>query len=213
MDTRYELAPAVAPEALPPIEALAQHALASRPELKALERGIAKAKVSRAVAYTEWLPDVTGRIEARQFRGESGVREYDTFVGISVPVWSLLKGISGEWKAAGREVQEARAMYDEMKAEVLLAVYEAESKAKAAVYAVRTYEQQILPKAKQQAEVGLAAYEAGRTDFLSLLDAQRMLRDARIQYARFVADRDLALADLRLAVGSDDIVTDPGVAQ
>ncbi len=182
-------------------QGLEQLALHQRPELKAMAVGVKRAKTERALAWTSWLPEVTGRIESRQFKGESHLRENDTFIGVTVPVWSLLKGAGGQWKAAAKDVQAAEALYDEMKNEVLLAVHEAYSKAKAAEYAVKTYETLVLPQAKQQVEVSLASYEAGRADFLSLIDAQRTFRDTQIAYYRVKADYELAMADLRLAVG------------
>jgi outer membrane protein TolC len=180
---------------------LEQTAVRMRPELKALETGIKRAKASRLLAVTSWLPEVTGRIEARQFKGEDDIRERDTFIGITVPVWSLLKGAGGEWKAAHREVQAAEALYTEMKNETLLAVHEAYSKVKAAEYAVQTYDQLILPQARQQVDVSYAAYEAGRSDFLSLIDAQRMLRDVQIAQANARAEYELGLSNLYLAIG------------
>jgi len=182
---------------------LERFALKVRPELKALELGIRRAKTNRALAATKWLPEVTGRIEARQFSGEGNIREYDTFLGLTVPIWSLLKGVGGEWKGAGSEVQEAQAMYTEMKNEVLLAIHEAYSKVQVAEHALISYEQLILPQAKQQVEVAFASYEAGRSDLLSLIDAQRTLKETHIAYFKVMADYELGLSDLRLAVGGE----------
>ena len=181
---------------------LERTALQVRPELRVLEIGIKRAKTSRSLAVTEWLPDLTGRIEARQFSGQGSIREHDTFVGVTVPVWSLIKGLGGGWQGANREVQAAEALYTEMKNEVLLKIHEACSKVQAAENALSLYEQAILPQAKQQVEVALASYEAGRTDFLSLIDTQRTLKEAQIAYEKVRADHELGMADLRFAVGS-----------
>ena len=202
LETSYEI-PEVARSPAPTFSTtdLEQLAIRVRPELKALELGIRRAKASRLLAATTWLPDLTGRIEARQFSGQGHVREYDTFLGITVPVWSLVKGIGGGWKGAGLEVQAAEASYAQMKNDVLLAIHEAYATMKTADNAVTTYEQSILPQAKQQAEVALASYEAGRSDLLSLIDAQRMLKDAQIAYYKFLANYELGLSDLRVAIG------------
>ncbi|OGX29025.1 MAG: hypothetical protein A3B78_03220 [Omnitrophica WOR_2 bacterium RIFCSPHIGHO2_02_FULL_67_20] len=181
-------------------EELEQLAVRMRPELRAAELGIKRAKTSRALALTRWLPDVTGRIEARQFRN-GNPRERDTFIGVTVPVWSLLKGAGGEWKSAGKDVEEAEAAYQELKNEVLLSVHEAYAKAKTAEHALGVYEQFTLPQAKQQVELALSAYEAGRAGFLELIDAQRMLRDAQMAYYTFQAQHEMALSSLRLAIG------------
>ncbi|MBI3320872.1 MAG: TolC family protein [Candidatus Omnitrophica bacterium] len=182
---------------------LEQLAVALRPELRAVEIGIARAKAGRALAVTSWLPDLTGRIEARQFKGERGIREYDTFIGVTVPVWSLLKGVGGEWRSAGRDVQQAEALYAQMQNEVLLAVHEADAKVRSAENGLQAYKHAILPQAQQQVEVAFAAYEAGRTDFLNLIDAQRMLKDAQIAYYQIKAEHERGLSDLRLAVGGE----------
>ena len=202
LETRYDVQePVHSP--LPAWSAKDLEPLATRrrPELKTLELGIARAKLSRWLARTSWLPEVTGRIEARQFSGEHGIREYDTFLGVTVPVWSLLKGASGEWKGAGQDVQEAEAMYLAGKNDVLLAIHEALTNVQSADYALDSYEHVILPEAKQQVEVALAAYEAGTGDFLGLIDAQRMLRDLQVSYYTVRADYERGLSDLRLATG------------
>ncbi len=180
---------------------LERMAVQARPELQAMGLGIAKAKTNRWIAMTNWLPEITGRIEARQFHGEDRVREKDTFIGISVPVWSLLKGAGGEWHAAAREVQAAEALYTEMKNEVWLAIHEADAQVAAAEHALRLYESSILPQAKQQVAVSLAGYEAGRTDFLTLIDAQRTLKETQMAYYQTAAEYELGLSNLRLAVG------------
>ncbi len=205
LETRYKLAESSQRHPLTRARAeLEQLALRMRPELLASAIGIRRAKAGRALALTEWLPDLTGRIEARQFKGSDSIGEYDTFLGLTVPVWSLIKGAGGQWKSAAKEVQAAEALYDEMKNEVLLAIHEACSKVTSAEYAMQTYEQLILPKAKQRVDVTLASYEAGRTDFITLIDAQRTLRDTQIAYDTVRTQRELGLSDLRLAVGGGD---------
>ena len=47
------------------------------------------------------------------------------------------------------------------------------------------------------------AYQADRLDFLALIDSQRALLDARLNYFRALSDRELALADLSRAIGQD----------
>ena len=189
-------------------EDLMKRALENRPELRAMRYGVEAASTDSKRAWLDLLPDGQVRIEARQFSGEGSIREYDTFLGLSVPVWSLVKGLGGEWKGADKDVQAAEASYGEMKNEVLLAIHEADAKVQTALRGLTAYEQVILPQAKQQVEVALSAYEAGRADLLSLIDAQRMLRDAQIAYYKFVADYEVGLADLRLAVGGPLVTSD-----
>ncbi len=201
--TRYRIdEPAAHARLTSTTEELEQRAIAARPELQALAAAVRRAKTSRTMAFTNWLPDITGRIAARQFSGEDSIRETDTFIGITVPVWSLLKGVSGDWKSAARDVQEAAALYTEMQNEVWLAIHEAYAKVQVSAYALRNYDTAILPQAKQQVEVAFAAYQAGRADFLSLIDAQRTLKETQIAYYQVAAEYAMGWSNLRLAVGA-----------
>jgi outer membrane protein TolC len=213
LETRYAITPTVS-RSLPVWShaELEQLALKIRPELQAVALGIRQAKTSRLLAATSWLPDITGRIETRRFRGQGG-SEYDTFVGVTVPVWSLLKGVGGEWRSAARQVEAAEALYHEVKNEVLLAIHEAYAKVQSADYAVKVYERTVLPQAKQQVEVAFASYEAGRSDVLHLIDAQRMFKDAQMAYYKVKAEYERGLSDLRLAVGGELPPGDPAPAK
>ena len=182
---------------------LEKMALEKRPELKSFETGIERAKASRLFSRTEWLPDITGRFEARKFKGEDEIREYDNFIGFSVPVWSLLKGIGGGWHSAQKEVEAAESLYTDMKNEVLFRIHEAYAKFKSAENALNTYESLILPQAKSQVDISLSSYEAGRVDILDLIDAERTFKNTQIGYYKALSDYEMALSDLRLAVGDD----------
>jgi hypothetical protein len=59
----------------------------------------------------------------------------------------------------------------------------------------------IVPQSEQTLEVSRVAYQADRLDFLALIDSQRTLLDAHLNYFRALSDRELALADLSRAVG------------
>ncbi|HLF17635.1 MAG TPA: TolC family protein [Candidatus Omnitrophota bacterium] len=178
-------------------------ALDKRPELKMLEIGIKRAKNARTLAKTEWLPDITFRVEARKFKGEDDVREYDNFIGFSFPLWSLARGAKGEWKSADEDVRFAESTYLDMKNEVLLRVHEAYARFESARNALKNYENIILPQAKQQVQVSLSAYEAGKMDILMLIDAQRTLKNVQIEYSKAVAEYEMGLSDLKLAIGDD----------
>lgn len=177
-------------------------ALSKRPELLALKAGIEKAKAGRALTQTEWLPDIKARYEKREFR-DGRADEHDAFIGFSVPVWSLLKGAGGAWTGADLEVRSAEALYDDMKNEALLALHEAYSRFKSAENALLIYENSILPQSRQQAEVALTAYEAGKADLLELVEAGRDFKGAQIGYYKSAAEYEKAFSDLGLAVGDD----------
>ena len=59
----------------------------------------------------------------------------------------------------------------------------------------------LAPQAEVALQSALAAYETGRLDFATLLDAQRQLRQARLAAIRAHADAQLRLAEIEKTVG------------
>ncbi len=63
------------------------------------------------------------------------------------------------------------------------------------------YREEILPRAESTVETDRAAYEAGRTDFLDLLNSEEKLLEAELDYRKTVAEQRRARAGLERAVG------------
>ena len=81
------------------------------------------------------------------------------------------------------------------------AVHEAYIRAQAATQRASLLQSTILPQSEHALEVSRVAYQSDRADFLSLIDSERALLDARLNYYEALSDRELALADLSRAVG------------
>jgi outer membrane protein TolC len=65
------------------------------------------------------------------------------------------------------------------------------------------YKDALIPKAKQALEVAQAAYEAGKVDFLNLIDSQRTLLGFELAYERALATLSQRLAELEMVVGKE----------
>jgi len=59
------------------------------------------------------------------------------------------------------------------------------------------------PWISKECRDALSAYQAGRVEFVTLLEAQRALREARMGYFKAQANVLQSLADLERAVGRD----------
>ena len=62
-----------------------------------------------------------------------------------------------------------------------------------------------MPQSDQTLAVSRIAYQANQGDFLTLIDNQRVLLDARLAYYRALNDLEQARADLERAVGRDPL--------
>ena len=61
----------------------------------------------------------------------------------------------------------------------------------------------LLPQAELTFKSALAAYETGKVDFATLLDAQRQIRNARLALLRAQAGQQQRLADIERLLGED----------
>ena len=82
-------------------------------------------------------------------------------------------------------------------------MHEAYVKVQAAGQRAALLKTTIVPQSQQTLEVSRIAYQTDRVDMLALIDNQRELLDAQLSYYRALSDRELALADLTRAVGTD----------
>ncbi len=67
---------------------------------------------------------------------------------------------------------------------------------------VETYRTTIVPTAVSLADLAEESYKLGRSSVLSLLDAQRSLRDVRREYLQAALDLQSAVADLEEVIGA-----------
>ena len=61
----------------------------------------------------------------------------------------------------------------------------------------------LQPQARSTLDAALAAYETGRVDFATLLEAQRQLRQARLAAVRAQADARMRLAEIERLIGEE----------
>jgi len=181
-------------------KAIQKLTLSNRPDLLAIEHEVQKQKSSTSLAKLGYLPDFFTRVEARQFASESSLREYDTFLGISLPIWFW-----GKQRAEVREkeamVSEAQEAYTMMKNRILFEVKEVLIHVETKERLVQLYQTAVLPQAEQALHASQVGYETDKVDFLNLLDADRSLREFEMEYYSAVSEYHIALADLERVVG------------
>ena len=82
-------------------------------------------------------------------------------------------------------------------------VAQAEAKVHAARRSLQLYRDGLLTQAELSFQSALAAYQAGRVEFVNLLEAQRALREARMGYYKATVNFVQNVADLERVVGKD----------
>jgi outer membrane protein TolC len=180
-------------------------AVEQRPELRALESSINKSE--RAVELAERnrkYPDFMVGLQYWFAPDQSPKHMYAPMVTLSIPFSPWTKGKHDyEVEEALAERQAARANLAAVKNMTLFEVTEISAKVEAAMKSVSIYRDGLLPQAEQAFQAAVAAYQTGGVNFMTLLDAQRTIRDVRMGYYKALVDYEQSRADLERAVGKE----------
>lgn len=176
-------------------------ALKSRPELRAMEYEVQKEKAGLTLAWGQFIPDLT--LSATRIHNESmNFNGWAAEAMFTFPLYFASKQ-NYQLKEARANVDAAQSTYKSMQNMALFQIKEAQTKVEASQQTVDLYLTSIIPQAEQTLKAALIAYETGKVDFMTLLEAQRSLRNARLDYYKALAEYESRLADLERAVGTD----------
>lgn len=120
-------------------------------------------------------------------------------VGVNLPIWrkKIRAGIAEAEqgaRAAGHDLDSARDALS-------FATQDASLRLESSAERAELYREVIVPQAGESLASAEAAYTTGRQGFLELLDAERVLFEARLAHRRLVADWWIAAADMERALG------------
>ena len=170
-------------------------AFAHNPQLKAIEADVRTAEAGIAVAYKERVPDFSAALMADV---KASPVLYWPQLSMSLPIWR--DKIAAEIAAA--KANELAAKSRLKAGQIELAVNFAEK-----LFACREtgrnlnlFDNEIIPKASQSAEIVRAGYRAGTIDFSAMTDAERAVLDLKLVAVQTRTEHEVALAELSLMV-------------
>ena len=180
-------------------------ALEQRPELRALESVINKSEKSLELARkNQKFPDFMLGLEYWVAPDQKPKNMYTPMVTMTIPFSPWTKGRHDyEIEEAVAERQMAKSNLDAMRNMALFEVKDMSAKVEAAMKSVSIYRDGLLPQAEQSFQAAIAAYQTGGVNFITLLDAQRTIRDVRMGYYKALVDYEQSRADLERAVGKE----------
>jgi cobalt-zinc-cadmium efflux system outer membrane protein len=155
---------------------------ANHPSLKSMQAGIQMRRAEKTLAQKEFWPDFTVggsykdmlRMPAGTHGGE--LQDYwSVMLSMNIPValWSLPKYKAGVVQS-NANLSQAEEEYADTRNMVLARAQEALLKAQSSTELVRISRTVLVPQAKQALESTLSAYQGGKSEFMTLLDAYRM---------------------------------------
>lgn len=173
-----------------------------RPDIGVAERQLATAVARVGVAEAAFWPSVslTGTVTPTNIRGGGNLTTWGFGPQINLPIFT------GGANTARLHAAESKAVQAEVKwrAAVLQAVEEVENGLSAYQRGSRNIAAQraLVKNAEETVTLARDAFQAGQSDFFSILDAERSLLTARMALASAVRDHAAAYVALSIAAGS-----------
>jgi outer membrane protein TolC len=187
---------------LPAPADLQRLALERQPELQRARIDIERADAELALAKREYKPDFT--VQGGYLVMSNQTDALLARVGVTWPRAPWARGrIDARVAEQTAAVEGARARERAMENMVRLSVHEAFVHAKSAQDRAALLRTTILPQSQQTLEVSRVAYQTDRGDFQALIDNERTLLGAQLDYFRALSEFDQAVADLERAIGTD----------
>lgn len=182
-------------------EQISQLAFENRPELKGMQFNIEMYKSELSVSKREYYPDLMVRFMYKDMTN-TGNDFWSAMFGVNVPLafWSknkFTKKVEENEANIKRTEEEFNSMKNMIAYEVQNALVKLESNSNLTDLSKNT----VIPQAQQTLQSTIVAYQTGKTEFLMVLDAYKMLFMARLDYYMYLMNFMQSKAQLEQAVG------------
>ena len=194
--------PPAALESPPPVgdrDALVARALADRPDLRAAEARVRAREAAVSLARREYLPDfrLTGAYDT--FWEES---ELKPMVGLELNVPLRRARRAAALDEAEASLEAARKTHAGLDDQVRFSVERTLERLSEAHHGLEIFQDHMLPAARDRVESARASFETGQSDFSTVIDAERGLRDAELGYEEALVEVSRLHAELARALGT-----------
>ena len=194
--------PSVAP-AIAYSQRLVDFSLKYEPKTDVMRQQVKQAEAAVQLTRRQRLPDFSAGVEARNYTGDGSFRQGMFVLSFNLPWGNAEKYRNdirreearqraaeldlADWQLSARqEVHHLTVAIDTARREALL------------------YRDEIIPRSGQALASARASWETGRRTLREVLETRRMLLDARLMYARAVAEQYSMMSELVLCCGLGD---------
>jgi outer membrane protein TolC len=180
----------------------------NNPQLAELNWEVEAAKAKVELAKKKFYPDIGVGVDWIQTdsAASSGVRDSgrDPVVlmfSMNIPLWrDSYKAAERQAKSNVRKTQQQKIDAENKTiAQAIKVLYDVEDSQRK----MKLYGDILVSKAEELVQASESAYRAGTIDFLSLIDAQRMLLRYTLDHERAITNNQQKLAELEMLVGTE----------
>lgn len=186
---------------------LSELAFNNRAELKAMQYNIKMNEAELAESKLEYYPDIMVQL---MYKNMSGTTKdfWSTMVGVNIPLafWSKDK-YTGKVQENEINISSAQEQFNTAKNMISSEVQSALVKIESNKNLIELYRNTVIPQSQQTLQSTLAEYQTGKTEFLMVIDAYKMVLMVHQDYYMAQMEYMQGQAQLEKAVGlsMDDI--------
>ncbi len=182
-------------------EQVSQLAFENRPELKGMQFNIEMNKSELTASKKEYYPDLMVRFMYKDMTN-TGKDFWSAMFGINVPLafWSRNK-FTKKVEENEANIKSVEEDFNSMKNMIAYEVQNALVKLESNRNLVDLSRNTVIPQAQQTLQSTVSAYQTGKTEFLMVLDAYKMLFMSRLDYYMYLMNLMQSKAQLEQVVG------------
>ncbi len=182
---------------------LSSLAYENRPELKAMQYNIKMNEAELASSKLQYYPDIMVQLMYKNMTGTTN-DFWSTMVGVNIPIafWSKNK-FTGKVEENKINISTAEEQFNASKNMVASQVQNALVKIESNKNLIDLYKNTVIPQAQQTLQATLVEYQTGKTEFLMVIDAYKMVLMAKQDYYMSQMNYMQSQALLEQAVGLD----------
>ena len=178
---------------------LAERLRDRNPELAAERARLDSAERSRELAYRNRYPDFA--LAVSPIQRDSRLADWDVMFEVTIPLQQGTR--RAQEREAEATVAAATARREAALQRSLGELGTALAQLAGARDIERLTESSLLPQARLNLQAAMAAYETGKVDFAALLEAERQVRQARLNLLAAQVEAQMRLAEVERLIGED----------
>ena len=178
---------------------LAERARTRNPQLQAELARLVGAQKTRDLTMRNRYPDLQVGVAPTQMG--SSITKWDLMFEINIPLQQESR--RAQEREAEAMVSAARSRSEALSHQLLGELAGNLSAFDAALRTESLINSQLLPQSELSLQSSLAAYENGKVDFATLLEAQRQIRKGRQELLKYRVEAQMRLADIERLVGEE----------
>jgi outer membrane protein TolC len=179
--------------------ALESRARMNNPLLRTEESQIRAAEKNRELTYKNRYPDFNVGISPIQYRGS--IKEWELMVEMNIPLQQDSR--RAQERESEAMLAAARSRQEVVTNQVLADLYANVAGFDSARRSLALTTESLLPQSELTFRSALAGYQTGKVDFATLLDAQRQIRQSKLNQIKAGVEAQKRLAEIERIVGEE----------